>query len=384
MPRNSPPAPKHQKSPRPAPVTIRAAIITGVFVIVATLTGALIAGYFGLLQVERPVTHTQTAEARLTAISQAETGTAAAVPLPTRSPTITPSVTSAPTNTFTPTPTPHVVAGMAEIPAGDFLQGSTSIQLRQFADFCAQVTQAGCFAASDLLDESPQRRVDLSTFWIDVDEVSNTQFQQFVNATGYVTIAETAGRSKVWNDLSRALDIVDGANWRHPAGPGSEIAERSDYPVVHIGWDDARAYCEWAGKRLPTEAEWEKAARGPNGLAFPWGNEWDPLRLNHAEEVAPGPRPAGAFPDGASPYGVRDMLGNVAEWVADYYDPNYYESASDTDPAGPNNDLGFGRARRGGSWATKSGLFHSAWRRYAPKDDTSDLIGFRCASSELP
>lgn len=277
----------------------------------------------------------------------------------------------------TPRPTPHIVDEMINIPAGAFLQGSTADQIAAFEHLCVE-SDAGC-QTHMFTDELPQRTVALSAFWIDQYEVTNQQFQAFVNDTEHETTAEQQQSSMVWNDIQRRLEEISGADWRHPEGPDSGIAGRRDHPVVHVSWDDAKTYCEWANKRLPTEAEWEKAARGSDGYLFPWGNTWSYDRANMAVTSAVGTRPVGSYPQGASPYGVEDMLGNVFEWVADWYDPDFYKTASPA--SNPQQTKGPGQARvyRGGGWATRGGYLHTAWRRYAPPDTTNNLTGFRCA-----
>ncbi|MFA5139632.1 MAG: formylglycine-generating enzyme family protein [Elusimicrobiota bacterium] len=233
-------------------------------------------------------------------------------------------------------------ADMAHIPGGEFWMG--------FDD------------APD--DEQPPHRVYLDSFWIDKTEVTVTQYNEFSRATGRTT-REQPG----WN--------------------------KDNHPVVNVDWDDARSYCAWAGKRLPTEAEWEKAARGPDGRKRPWGN--DPpdaggvFRMNWGEGLDREvwkrdgyeyTAPVGSYPAGASPYGLLDMAGNVWEWVADWYDENYYRSAPPKNPKGPPS--GSAHSVRGGSWYVYATCARSSNRRHDDPAARSTEIGFRCASSAPP
>jgi formylglycine-generating enzyme required for sulfatase activity len=265
---------------------------------------------------------------------------------------------------------------MIEITGGPFLQGSTNADLEPIRKLCDE--DPNCSAT--YRDEEPQRVVTLTTFFIDQFEVTNEQFQVFVEENNYTTAAERQGNSLVWDDQNHQLTSVDGAYWGHPEGPESSITQRMNYPVVHVSWDDANAYCMSVGKRLPTEAEWEKAARGTDGRLYPWGNIWESTRLNHTRGLdAPPLRAVGSFPEGESPYGVQDMLGNVMEWVGDWYDFDYYREAPNENPPGPEATTGEGRARRGGSRATTRLYLHTAWRAYLLPEVTSNLQGFRCA-----
>jgi formylglycine-generating enzyme len=252
--------------------------------------------------------------------------------------------------------------------------------------------------------EGPVRPVAIRPFWIDVHAVSNDRFEAFVAATGHVTEAERYGWSFVFGGLlpddfplTRAVAAapwwrqVEGADWSHPEGPQSSVADRRDHPVVHISWDDATTFAAWEGKRLPTEAEWEHAARG--GLEqqpFPWGAEREPggnHRMNVWQGRFPvldtradgwfGTAPVDAYPPNG--YGLRNTTGNVWEWCADWFgtDPATWTSE---DPTGPAD--GTHRVMRGGSY-----LCHESYcRRYRvaarsanePTSSTGNL-GFRCA-----
>ncbi len=258
---------------------------------------------------------------------------------------------------------------MAYIPAGEFQMGSET--------------------GDD--DEKPIHTVSLDAFWMDLTEVTNAMFEQFANASGYQTTAEKEGSAWVFDLQSKEWKDTSGADWRHPQGPESSIRfiERSSSGAGELG--DAAAYCEWAGRRLPTEAEWEKAARGTDGRTYPWGEDAPngelanfadrSLEVNWADKnVDDGYQftaPVGSYPKGVSPYGIFDLAGNVWEWVADWYSETYYQSAPRNNPAGPAS--GEYRVLRGGSWSDEARNLRAANRsRYNPGNRLNN-IGFRCA-----
>lgn len=248
-------------------------------------------------------------------------------------------------------------AEMILIPNGDFIMGANNSEP----------------------NESPEHKVIISDYYIDKYEITNTQFEKFVTATGYKTDAEKTGKGWVWIDGE--LKEVSGANWRNPEGDGIGIKDRMHCPVVQISWSDAKSYAEWVDKRLPTEAEWEKAARGTDGRIYPWGNDWIASATNN---IVTGPCSACPVADneaGKSPYGCYHMSGNVAEWCADWFDEIYYHQSNIGDnPKGPKE--GKSHALRGGSWVlAKKGLFTTARQPGHFDNQTnfwSNYIGFRC------
>ena len=253
--------------------------------------------------------------------------------------------------------------------------------------------------------EGPVREVSLRPFWLDATAVANADFGAFVDATAYVTDAERFGWSFVFagllpDDFPETSAVTSapwwrqafGASWRQPEGPHSTVDNRSDHPVVHVSHRDALAYCSWSGKRLPTEAEWEYAARG--GLEqrrYPWGDELTPGGEHHCniwQGTFPadntlgdgyyGTAPAGAFrPNG---FGLYNLAGNVWEWCADWFSPNFHATSSRDNPQGP--PLGTHRVIRGGSYLCHESYcyrYRVAARSANSPDSSTGNTGFRCA-----
>jgi len=253
--------------------------------------------------------------------------------------------------------------------------------------------------------EGPVHDVRLRAFRIDRHAVSNDLFATFTEATGHVTDAERWGWSFVFGGLlpedfppTRSVAAapwwrqVDGAQWRHPEGAHSDLEGRADHPVVHVSHTDALAYCAWAGVRLPTEAEWEFAARGGlEGRVFPWGDDLEPggehrmnvwqgdfPTRNTADDGYLGTAPVDAFP--ANGCGLHNTTGNVWEWTADWYAPGFYEVSPAEDPCGP--PAGSRRVTRGGSYichASYCRRYRVAARSANMPDDATGNIGFRVA-----
>ncbi len=227
--------------------------------------------------------------------------------------------------------------GMVAVSAGGFMMG------------CNEQVDAECDA-----DEYPYREVTLSAFWIDVDEVTQSDFQECLDAAGCTAPGTTA--ACMWDP-----------------------AVRGDHPVVCVTWEQARDYCAWAGKRLPTEAEWEKAARGPDGRLYPWGAAAPTCALANFGDCRGDSQTVGSLSDGASMYGALDMAGNVYEWVGDFYDEAYYSTAPTSDPPGPAS--GTHRVMRGGAFGYEGKYLRTSNRGANEPTVQYSPLGFRCAKS---
>ena len=228
---------------------------------------------------------------------------------------------------------------MVYLPEGEFLMGSENDPAE--------------------VDERPQHTVYLDAFWIDQTEVTNAQYEVCVESGTCRAATECSLGEPTYADPSK-----------------------TDHPVVCVSWQDAVDYCGWAGKRLPTEAEWEKAARGTDGRIYPWGNEWDPDRATTQERGSRGTKPVGSYPTGASPYGALDMVGNAWEWVADWYEEDYYSHSPDRNPTGP--DSGEYRVIRGHSWTARRPYGRCAFRRLSRPELGYENLGFRCCVTDKP
>ena len=314
-------------------------------------------------------------------------------------------------------PTDHP-AGMVWIPGGEFSMGAQSMP---------GMNEVGMQAT---VDSRPIHRVYVDGFFMDKTDVTNAEFEKFVKATGYVTVAERKPRPEDYpgappenlvagsvvfappdhpvplNDHLQWWAYVPGADWRHPEGPKSSIKGKEDYPVVHVSYEDAEAYAKWAGKRLPTEAEWEFAARGGlSGKLYAWGDEFRPdgkwMANTHeghfpdkdtGEDGYTGIAPVAKFP--ANGYGLYDMAGNVWQWTSDWYRPDYYQQLaaegvarnpqgpdSAFDPAEPGHQK---KVHRGGSFLCTDqycSRYMVGTRGKGDIDTGTNHLGFRCVTS---
>ena len=269
----------------------------------------------------------------------------------------------------------QVPAGMALIPEGTFQMGSPDGEGEK--------------------DEHPQHHVSVKAFYLDMHEVTNRQFQQFVQTSNYRTMAEQEGKAWVYSSQEEWKEIA-GASWQKPEGEQSVFASgRELHPVVSISWEDAKAYCVGVGKRLPTEAEWEYAARAGTTTSYWWGDEL-PRSSNQVANLADKSAkeefginwtidtyvdgfahtaPVGSFQ--ANPWGLYDMAGNVWEWVVDWYAEDYYQASPKKNPQGPSS--GEFKVLRGGSWNQNPRNLRSAYRGRSDPAGRSAYLGVRCA-----
>ena len=329
-----------------------------------------------------------------------------------------PHVESPPPAAVAKPPAEDAPPGMVWVPGGEFTMGTDDPEAAP--------------------PEHPAHRARVDGFWMDATEVTNAQFRKFVDATGYVTVAERPvdwevmktqlppgtpkpadadlapgslvfappGEPVPTDDYSVWWRWTPGASWRHPEGPGSAIDGKDNYPVIHVCFDDAAAYAKWAGKRLPTEAEWEFAARGGlDGRTFAWGDTFQPAGKplantwqghfpdrNTRDDGFERTAPVGTYPP--NPYGLSDMIGNVWEWCSDWYRPDAYRAPAAqglaVNPSGPDSSFDPDepyqpkRVTRGGSFLCSPNYcsnYRPSARRGTATDSAMSHLGFRCVAS---
>lgn len=290
-----------------------------------------------------------------------------------------------------PPPKPDAMAGRL-IPAGSFIMGSNK------TDTSGKQQEYGLVKPL-FLDEHPEHRVELPAYYIDTYEVTNAQYKQFVRATGHAEpFPWTQNGYNLLEDRLRATDLeslrwiateyfkfdLDTGRMSKPEllkAMRDDQANNNRLPVTSVTWQDADAYCRWSGKRLPTEAEWEKAARGSEGREYPWGNDWDTGKTNVGDDSdwENGVAPVGSYPNNRSIYGVFDMAGNVWEWTASWYQP-YPGSGYTSKEFGETHKVIRGGGGGVGHYSL-SFFFRSAMRGNALPDTQSEDVGFRCAWS---
>jgi len=325
---------------------------------------ALVTG--GLLAIRWLGVGSGSAPTEVSVAASSETGSArVASPTFTESAAAVPVVSATPEPpTSTPTTDPFAenispVDGMTlvYVPEGEFRMGGNISRFDQ---------------------AKPEHAVYLDAFWIDKTEVTNAMFTQFANQTGYVGELEKQGVTWFYNGT---WYTKGGAGWRNPFGPNTSLGGRDDYPVIQVTWNDAVAYCQWARRRLPTEAEWEKAARGPDDFLYPWGNTEPSGGLANYDNRIGDIVAVGSYPGNISPYGALDMAGNVYEWVADWFSISYYGSSPSSNPLGPSS--GKYRVMRGGSWQLEGERLHTYDREVSAPGSGNSNLGFRCATTNL-
>jgi eukaryotic-like serine/threonine-protein kinase len=280
----------------------------------------------------------------------------------------------------TSTPTPIPIVTPVPPPTTESTLGVGSTRTRTTDGMTMVYVPGGTFkmgSDTGADDERPIHDVTLDSFWIDRTEVTNTAFAKFVADTSYRTDAEKTGTGWVFDASKSQWSETQGADWQHPRGPGSNLSGRDDHPVVQVSKRDALAYCEWVGGQLPTEAQWEYAARGTNNDIYPWGNDQPNDELLNYNQKIGDTTAAASYQRGASWAGALDMAGNVREWVLDVY--GEYPSLSQTNPTGPASAIY--AVLRGGSWSSLADNVRSANRDYDNSVIRIVDIGFRCVAA---
>ena len=317
----------------------------------------------------------------------AEAMGAAAVqpPADTPEPPDTPTPTNTPPPTSTPPPTnppidprlASIVTDLVPVAGGTFQMGTNQQEAAVAVQEC--VDAGGRCEIGMAQDSFPPHTVTITSFQIERYEVNVSQYVAFLNVMGPGSHATGCGGrcAFVTDEDTTSLITFDGASYQ----PLQYMAER---PVTHVTWFGANAYCAAIGRRLPTEAEWERAARGTEGYIYPWGWTFSGDLANTSAAAVGGTSPVGSYPGGASPFGAEDMAGNVAEWVYDWYQPDYYstEQARQLNTQGPTS--GTDRVIRGGAWDQRPFFSRTVHRLHLQPNVGTPWLGFRCVSDESP
>jgi eukaryotic-like serine/threonine-protein kinase len=315
---------------------------------------------------------------------------APAIAAPVASPTMVVASATPPPTPEPPTNTPHPTA----VPTLGI--GSTRIATDGMTLLYVPASEFTMGSNDGEADEKPPHLVYLDAFWIDQTEVTNAMFKKFIDATHYQTDAEKQGNGYVFDTAKKTWSDTQGANWQHPRGPSNNLTGLDNHPAVQVSWNDATTYCIWAGGDLPTEAQWEKAARGPSTgsgdqRTYPWGDakvagnllnsadhnldvDWADKSIDDGYQFT---APVGHYPDGVSPYGALDMAGNVWEWMRDWYDDKYYASSPARNPE--NTTKSDAHVLRGGSWNNEAANVRASNRLRSLPVNRDEVFGFRCA-----
>ena len=280
---------------------------------------------------------------------------------------------------------------MIYVPEGSFQRGSSDAQIDQVIEECLKMYPEGSSCKREVYSrqEQPEKEVRIDAFWMDKTEVTNAQFCLFLNQKGNQSTNEIKWFEPGSGHRGIVYGFIEEAEGIYTPKSGYE-----NYPVIEVSWYGAKAYCEWAGGRLPTEAEWEYAAKGPMNSIYPWGNVFDGSAVNYRDlsfdfdnhgkdtsfsDSSPQWTEVGSYPEGASWCGILDLAGNIHEWVYDWYAPDYYSISPAINPTGP--ETGKYKICRGGSWYDPSWHVRCSYRKVLSSSSARmHWVGFRCVA----
>jgi eukaryotic-like serine/threonine-protein kinase len=364
------PYPPSLEPARPRPTPIWPLLLGGVALFGVLAVGVVVFTVISLLNQATPTPGTLTSVAQVTATvpvvgeatsagAPTEAATTAPTDAPVGEPTVAPTEVPLPTDTTAP-PTPEAPTSVPTPVAG-----ATQISpVDGMAQVYVPAGEFGMGSDTGLDDQRPMHIVYLDSYWVDSTEVTNAMY-------GLCVAAGACTEPLALGSITRSSYFGEAAF--------------ADYPVLFVNWPQAQAYCAWAGRRLLTEAEWEKAARGDDLRLYPWGNEPpDPTRLNFQASDLQDTVAVGQYPSGASPYGALDMAGNASEWVFDFYDPAYYEVSPSENPNGPSQTGcpgGDCRVLRGGNWNSRDEEATATFRLFYGVNDSRDAFSIRCGQT---